>query len=342
MGASELAKKGDNLVSYEINQSFDNLSKAKLNFYQDQMPPVVEPTGKSVSQVLAREYRLNGGGLKMPRDTSEGVCKEAELSLQHYAELYELAPIGYKVLDQKGVVRDVNTTAAILFGTERKFLLGKPFLFWVENESKEIYKQLYRQVSETGQRKACKLKLLKKNGANFHALLECRVLSDINGNLANYLLAFSDISEQVAAETKFQETNTALRVLLKQREGDKSEMERNILTNIKKLVMPYLERFKQTQLREDQAQCLQIIQTNIENIISPFLKTLSVHYDDLTPREIEIANLVRDGHTTKEIASLLCVSSRSVEFHKDNIRKKMGLTNKKVNLRAYLTSLEDR
>ena len=266
--------------------------------------------------------------------------QEAEKALWQYDEVYHSAPVGYLTLDQKGMIREINGASLQLFGAEQKSLLEKPLKAWVEKESQEDFNQLYKYVSETGQSKACELKLRKKDGSFFHASLACRAFTNIEEKTTCFLIFISDITERVAAEIKLRETQTALKVLLKQREEDRMEIENNVLSNIRKLVMPYLEKFKQTHLREDQAQYIQLIQTNIENVISPFLQSLSVRYDGFTPREIEIANLVKDGRTTKDIASLLYISTRSVEFHKDNIRRKMGLINKKINLQSYLISLE--
>jgi len=62
------------------------------------------------------------------------------------------------------------------------------------------------------------------------------------------------------------------------------------------------------------------------------------HYD-LTPREIQIAHLVKEGKTTKEIAQLLNISSTAVDFHRKNIRAKLGIKSDKINLRSFLLSM---
>ena len=329
-------------MSYEISQRVEDVSSVNPHFHRGQISPVGELTGKRGCRVLAREHRQNGTGSWMQQGVSEGTGKETALALRHYQELYELAPIGYLVLDAKGVVRDINLTAAMLFGAERRAFLGKPFLLWVANESIEIYQQLLRRVSDTGTRVASKSILFKMNRSNFHVSFECRLLSDINSDSdsVNYLISFSDITEQIYAEAKLQEMKLALKVLLKQREEDKADMKRNILANIRKLVISHLERFNQTRSGEDQARCLQGILTHIEDMVSPLQKTVAGHYAYLTPREIEIVNLMKDHHRTKEIACLLGLSSKAVEFHKANIRRKMGLTNSKISLRTHLASLE--
>ena len=83
-----------------------------------------------------------------------------------------------------------------------------------------------------------------------------------------------------------------------------------------------------------------MIKSNLNDIISPFGRVLSLSDLKLTPREIQIANLIKEGRTTKEIAKLLRLSDRTITTHRDNIRKKLGLKAKKANLRTYLSSVQ--
>jgi PAS domain S-box-containing protein len=138
---------------------------------------------------------------------------------------------------------------------------------------------------------------------------------------------------------ELEEVNTALKVLLKHRDEDKKEFEKKVITNVKKLVFPYLEKLNNSRLNDRQKVYLNIIQSNLEDIVAPFLRQLSLDFSDLTPSEIQIAGLVKDGKTTKEIADLLNSSTGAVNFHRNNIRKKLGLRNTKTNLRSFLLPL---
>ncbi len=136
-----------------------------------------------------------------------------------------------------------------------------------------------------------------------------------------------------------EDLNTALTVLLKRREEDKSELEEKVMANVKELIMPYLEKLKGSRLDARTAALVGILEANLENIISPFTRKLSWKYLYLTPREIQVANLIREGKTTKEIAELMNVATSAVDTHRFHIRKKLGLNNKKLNLRSYLATL---
>jgi PAS domain S-box-containing protein len=140
--------------------------------------------------------------------------------------------------------------------------------------------------------------------------------------------------------SELEELNSALRVLLKRREEDQKELEEKVLSNVKELVLPYVERLKKSALDAKQDTYVNILESNLEDIVSPFVQRLSSAYLGLTPAEIHVANLVKEARDTKTIADLLNLSPRTVESHRQNIRKKLGLKNKKANLRTHLLSIQ--
>ncbi|MEJ2041028.1 MAG: PAS domain S-box protein, partial [Desulfosarcinaceae bacterium] len=144
-----------------------------------------------------------------------------------------------------------------------------------------------------------------------------------------------------AQSQHLEEVNTALRVLLKQRDADKSELQANVLSNVKELVAPYLEQLKHSRLSTRQETLVRILESNLGNIVSPFIGRLSSRYVKFTPMEIRVANLVREGKTNKEIANLLLIAKNTVLFHRHNIRKKLNLTQKAINLRSHLLSFDE-
>jgi DNA-binding CsgD family transcriptional regulator len=135
-----------------------------------------------------------------------------------------------------------------------------------------------------------------------------------------------------------QEANIALKVLLKQREEDREELERKVLVNIKELVLPYVEKMKKARLNPRDRTLVDIIDSHLKDVISPFLQKLSNMDILLTPQEIHVAGLVKDGLSSKEIADLLHISVATVQFHRKSLRTKLGLQNRRINLRTYLMS----
>ena len=156
-----------------------------------------------------------------------------------------------------------------------------------------------------------------------------------------------DITEQKKSEQELKvkslnlkEVNAALRVLLKQREQDRDELEERILYNVKKLVFPYIEALRLRKLNEEQEMYLNILETNLKNIISPFVRKMIYEYADFTPTEILVANFIKDGKTIKEIGSIMGVSQNAVNRHRQHIRNKLGLSGKKINLKVHLMSFK--
>ena len=146
--------------------------------------------------------------------------------------------------------------------------------------------------------------------------------------------------ELEAQSQHLEEINTALRVLLKQRGEDKLDLQKSVLENVKELVSPYLAQIKKTGLNTRQTTLIRIIESNLDNIVSPFINRISSKFASLTPAEIRVANLVKEGQTNKEIAEMMTISKNTVLYHRHNIRKKLKLTNTAINLRSHLLTFD--
>ena len=146
-------------------------------------------------------------------------------------------------------------------------------------------------------------------------------------------------AELTRERERLEETNIALRVLLRQREEDKTRIEETIYANVDRLVLPYVEKLLQGNVTEKQRTLLEVVDTNLRDIISPFLHSLAALNMSLTPQEIEVANMVRSGRSSKEIAEVLNLSVSGVDFHRKRLRSKLDLTHTSKNLRSYLLSL---
>ena len=187
------------------------------------------------------------------------------------------------------------------------------------------------------------IELLKKGATDY--ILKNR-LSRLVPSVKRALSELAEHNERKKAEKELllkskslEEANAALKVLLKCREEDRETLEDKVITNVKKLALPYIEKLKTLKLNESQLTCVQIIEDHLKDIISPFLRNLTIDHLDLTPREIQVTSLVKEGKTTKEITELLNISATAVDFHRKNIRMKLGIKNQKTNLRSFLLSM---
>ena len=148
------------------------------------------------------------------------------------------------------------------------------------------------------------------------------------------------LEQELEIKTKnLEEMNAALKILLKRRDEDKAELEEKVVLNVKQLIEPYLQKLKREVIDRRLMNYLEILESNLDEIISPVSRRLSLSYSSLTSTELRVANLVKQGKTTKEIAAELNLSSRTIDTHRLKIRTKLGLRNKKANLRSYLLSL---
>ncbi len=138
--------------------------------------------------------------------------------------------------------------------------------------------------------------------------------------------------------SELEEANVALKVLLKKREKDKVELQRSVLKNFASLIDPYLTKLGNSRLSEGQQLLVNILKANLNELTSSFSSSFAARWIRFTPAEIQIANLIKSGKSTKDIATMMNISSGTINIHRKNIRKKLGLTNQKANLQTVLSS----
>ena len=178
--------------------------------------------------------------------------------------------------------------------------------------------------------------LFNKTGSLIGAVEAIRDITDQKDIESTLFKREADLIEKAH---QLEEINTALKVLLRRREEDKKDLEESLLTNVKESILPFLEKLKKTRLDENQKTYLMIVESQLLEITSPFLKSLSSKFTSLTPMEIKVAKLIKEGMASKEIAEILGVAEQTILTHRNNLRAKLGLRNERVNLRSHLMSL---
>jgi PAS domain S-box-containing protein len=294
------------------------------------------------------------GYLAIIRDTTKR--KNAEKDLQEKEEmaralLNATTDAVVMLLDPEGCVLEINKEYTDVFWLRKDDIKGRKLWDLLPETLLGTTKKVTAQVFESGK----SVRMVKEYKGIWYDNVVSPVF-DTYGNVARVAIFSHDITSMKQAEdvllkhkdhleelvkertATLEESNTALKVLLKKGDEVKQEIEDKIQFNIKELIYPYLEKINKSRLDDHQKTYLDIIGSNLNNIISPFMHGISTRYLKITPKEIQIANLIRQGKTSKEIAQLLNMSPRTIDTHRYNIRTKIGLKNKKANLRTYLLS----
>lgn len=158
--------------------------------------------------------------------------------------------------------------------------------------------------------------------------------------IAGGALEGARLHETLQSKTdSLEEVNQALKVLLQKRSHDRHLLEENILSNMKKLVLPWMDRLEAVCTTPEQQTSAALVRSCLSEITSPFSRTLTSATCDFTRAELQVAACIRGGMNSGAIADRLQVTRRTVEFHRRNIRRKLGLQHTKTNLKAYLATL---
>ena len=274
--------------------------------------------------------------------------RKARESVNWYRTIFETTGTATIIIEEDTVMSLVNTEFAQLSGASKEFCEGRSWTDFIVPEDVERMKYYHqmRRIDSNAAPRNYEFGFLDIKGNRKDLMITISMIPGTKKSVAS-LLDITDL-KQAEEEAKkreqevhsksrnLEEVNTALKVLLKRREDDKNELEEKVLLNVRELAVPYIEKLKKTRLSSNQFIYLTILEKSLNDIISPFLHNMKVKYSKLTPTEIQVANLVKEGRTSKEMSELLNLSTRAVDFHRGNIRRKLGLKNQRSNLQSFL------
>jgi len=279
--------------------------------------------------------------------------KKTEAALQEsetrFRVLLETMNEGFAVADENGVRTYANQRLCDMLGYKADEIIGHPVTEFLDEEGRKVWAREFKRRKK-GDSSPYQMNLLTKDGEALPVIISPKPIFDEKGLFKGSYSAITNIRDLKRTEkslierekelkvktTNLEEMNAALRVLLRRMEEDRRELEDKVRLNIEQMVQPYLERLKGVGLSDRQRKNFETLETNLQEILSPFTRKLLTEYPRLTPSELQIANLLRQGKSSKEIADELSLSSRTVETHRRNMRDKLGIKDKKTNLRSYL------
>jgi PAS domain S-box-containing protein len=359
-------------ILYPTNEDFEYVGREKYKqIYEKGIGAVETHMQRKDGNII--DVALSSAPMD-PKDFSMGVTftvidittrKQSELKLQKseqkYRLLVESTPDWVWICDIEGRHTFSNKAVEQLLGYQVEEILGtSSFRLMHPKEQQKVQKWFQNSKEKKMGWKGTVIRWRHKDKSIRFLETIAEPILDEKGNLIGFTGIDRDITarkqseealKKAHAELKkrtsdleikrksLEELNTAMKVLLVKREADKSKLEEYVLANVKKLIEPYFEKIKKTNLDTQQEALLSIVGSNLKEIISSFTHEVSIKYFNLTSTEIQVAKQIRHGHTTKKIAAFMNVSPRTVETHRKNIRKKIGLEGRRANLRSHLLSI---
>ncbi|MDD5168253.1 MAG: PAS domain S-box protein, partial [Syntrophales bacterium] len=294
------------------------------------------------------------------RERVEDALLESEAK---YRALIETTCTGFVILNPDGVVLDANAEYVSFIGYSQLVdIVGRNVIEWTADHDKKknaaALKICYRKgvirnleidyADSAGHITPVEINATYiKAGRNKTEIMAlCRNIMarrQVDEELRRHRRNLEDMVSERTVELErknmaLKELNTTLKVLLEKREEDKKEMEERFVMNVRNLVLPYVEQMKRGKPDFEQQACLGIIEKHLNVIATPLLTNMRQF--NMTPQEIKVATLVKQGKSTKEIAEILGIASGSIDVHRKNIRKKLGLNERKVNLQSRLESFD--
>ncbi len=149
---------------------------------------------------LIQELEIHQIELKMQNDELRKIQSELEKTRDKYSHLYDFAPIGYFTLSEKGIIEEANLTISSMLGLERGVLIGKPFTRFILREDQDIFFKHRQHLVESETPQSCEPRLIKTDGHEFYARLDCMILKNECDDLRQIRVAVSDITESRLAQ----------------------------------------------------------------------------------------------------------------------------------------------
>ncbi|MDD2933896.1 MAG: PAS domain S-box protein [Methylotenera sp.] len=293
--------------------------------------------------------------------------KQAEEELRIAAKSFEVQE-AMMVTDAHNTIIRVNKAFTKITGHCAEEVIGKPASILKSEQHDNAFYQAIFEAIDRKQYWQGEIWNRRKNGELFPSLMNITAVTDTEGQVTHYVGSFLDITVQKQAEKvlldarkhlenqvektvadltlakiEAEEVNTALRVMIKLRETEGSDAKNLLILELKQEVMPFLQKLKGTSREPKQVRLLNALDSNLQRLITSYgsASSLSSVYKNLTPKEIQVASMVREGASTKVIAATLSLSPETISIHRKNIRSKLGLNSKSDNLRSYLITLHN-
>lgn len=239
-------------------------------------------------------------------------------------------------------ILEVNPRACELHAGTVNDFTGMNGSMLVEDASRLIFTRAIRALEKKefwiGEMKARRL-----NGETFPATVTVKRL-ELHRQIL-YAIVIRDITETITTKQMLRQERShrremynTLRSLMKSFEKEKQGLERGISYKIESLLLPALDKIEKESMIEVRNAYLDILRRQLVELTKTFSKAIDAPFLKLTRTEMRICQFIQNGCTGKEIAEEMNISFETVQVHRRNIRKKLGLTGRSVNLFAFLSA----
>ncbi len=270
----------------------------------------------------------------------------AERALQYRSiveDQYELL-CRYKPDWPRCTIVFVNDSYCLAHGIKREDLIGNSFMETLSKEDQARIRDFIETATPQSPVQTFTQHITRANGEDLWVEWQRRALFDSSGTLYALQGVGRDVTrlrqaelELMAKNAELERKNAAMTEVLEHIEQKKEEIKDNVRANVHELFIPLLDKLRSPKKPEENVY-IDMLERSLENLTSSFGHKITSRSLKLTSKEINICNLIKHDLSSKEIAKLLGISLFTVERHRNNIRTKLGITNKHVNLSTYLKS----
>ncbi|MCF8146705.1 MAG: response regulator [Deltaproteobacteria bacterium] len=355
IAAAEIVKRELNIPSIFLTGYDDEelLERAtRVEAYGYIMKPVSDAQARSAIEIALSKKRADD----RIRETNailkqdiEGTHQQLKQAAEKIRALLNASGDAQLLLDHRGVVIMANETAGKWLGIPVESLADRCIYDLYPPEVARLQKSRSEIVMQTGI--PCRFQD-EKGGKVFETVI-CPI-SDGSEDEPYLAVCCRDITEServrrmLGEKEKLLETqtsqlsamNTALEVLLRKSSQTRRRVEEEFLVTVGEHLVPYVRKLKACSLEGEVKDCVMAIDSGLENLAAPFSGNVSLLQFGLTHKEIQVAKLILGGKSSKEIADRLNLTKGTIDFHRNNIREKLGIKNKKICLAVYLGTLQ--
>jgi len=280
------------------------------------------------------------------------VQERLQLAYRQLDAIFETAANGMRIIDRDFNTIRTNRAFSQMIGIDSEEMVGRKCYETFDGILCHVDSCPLKRILSGEQRVEGEVEKTTPEGIQFICQITATPLLGLNDEFVGIIEDFHDITRFREIEHQLQATNQELEKkhgaleeknivlsgVLKQIEEEKQQMVAKWQSTTTRTVLPILADLA-SQIGPTYEKHIDLIWRNLTDIVTQFSNNLPTAFLSLTPREAQVCNMIKDGLASKEIAAILNTSFRTVLKQRQNIRRKLGITSKKISLSTYLKTI---